>query len=61
MDRLSDQLGLTTISPTIMQAMVDLYRRAGTLPNEAAAAVDAAERNADDLAQLPSVATGGEP
>jgi hypothetical protein len=91
MDRLSDQLGLTTMSPTLMQAAVDLYRRAGTLPNEAAAALDAAERderadqlespvdslhglqpatavvpdavptNADDLAQLPSVATGGEP
>ena len=51
MDRLSDQLGLTTISPTIMQAMVDLHRRAGTLSNEAGAALDAAERDerADQL------------
>jgi hypothetical protein len=91
MDRLSDQLGLTTISPTIMQTAVEQFRRARTPSNEVGAAVDAVEpdehadqletpvaslhgvqpepavvgdavpTNADDLAQLPSVATGGEP
>lgn len=34
MDRLSDQLGISTVPASTMQAAVDLFRRAGLLPRE---------------------------
>lgn len=41
MDRLSNQLGMSTVSAGTMQAAIELFRRVGMWPNEGTAAADA--------------------